>query len=129
SSFFYFCHSRLLPVLHSFPTRRSSDLFQILGQRLAADHPAENNGKSLVAYSLQSTTLTGYGRTMTYMLIGLSSFVLLIACGNLANLLLARALSRAREFSIRAALGASRSHLITPLAIECLLLAALGGLA
>jgi len=103
--------------------------FQTLGQRLAADHPAENNGRGLVAYSLQSTALTGYGRTMTFMLLGLSGFVLLIACGNLANLLLARALSRAREFSIRAALGASRSHLITPLAIECLLLAALGGLA
>ena len=110
------------------PTQAAA-LFQTLGQRLAADHPAENNGKGLVAYSLQSTTLTGSGRTMTFMLLGLSGFVLLIACGNLANLLLARALSRAREFSIRAALGASRSHLITPVAIECLLLAALGGLA
>ena len=108
---------------------QAAALFQTLGQRLAADHPAENNGKGLVAYSLQSTTLTGSGRTMTFMLLGLSGFVLLIACGNLANLLLARALSRAREFSIRAALGASRSHLITPVAIECLLLAALGGLA
>jgi len=110
------------------PTQAAA-LFQTLGQRLAADHPAENGDKALVAYSLQSTTLTGNGRTMTYMLVGLSGFVLLIACANLANLLLARALSRAREFSIRAALGASRAHLLTPLAIECLLLAVLGGLA
>lgn len=100
-----------------------------LAQRLAAAYPADNGGLDLRLRTLQATTLTGSGRTMTFLLVGLSSFVLLIACGNLANLLLARAISRAREFSIRAALGASPTHLIKPLAVECLILATGGGAA
>ncbi|HVT74429.1 MAG TPA: ABC transporter permease [Lacunisphaera sp.] len=103
--------------------------FDTIARRLVADHPAENAGLALRIRTLQSTTLTGVGRTLTFLLLGLSGFVLLIACGNLGNLLLARAISRARESSIRAALGATRAQLIKPLAVECLLLAITGGLA
>ena len=102
--------------------------FEAIARRLVSEHPKENANMTFGLRSLQSTTLTGTGRNMTFMLVGLSGFVLLIACANLANLLLARAISRAREFSIRGALGASPRQLIRPLAMECLVLAAVGGL-
>jgi predicted permease len=64
---------------------------------------------------------------MLAMLIGLSGFVLLIGCSNLANLLLARTMSRAREFAVRSAIGASRMQLLKPLMAESLVLALAGG--
>ncbi|MEO6994857.1 MAG: ABC transporter permease [Lacunisphaera sp.] len=101
--------------------------FTALGNRLAADHPKETAGSWLETVSMQSTGLGANGKNITFMLLGLSGFVLLIACANLANLLLARAVSRAREFAIRAALGASRAQLIKPLVMECTLLSIGGG--
>jgi predicted permease len=93
---------------------------------LAVSDPAEYQGRTLRAGSLKPD-LQGTGRQIIFMLIGLSGFVLLIACANLANLLLARAVARAHEFAIRGALGASRSQLIRPLVAECGLLAGTGG--
>ena len=97
------------------------------GARLAADFPEVNAGSTWHAVPLNGTALPNNALALMAMLIGLSGFVLLIACSNLANLLLARTMARAREFAVRSALGASRAQLLRPLMAESLLLAIAGG--
>lgn len=104
----------------------SKALIGSFGARLAADFPEVNGGTNWIPVELNSTAFPKSARQMLAMLIGLSGFVLLIACSNLANLLLARTMARAREFAVRVALGAARGQLLRPLIAESLLLAAAG---
>src|SRR5436190_4470999 len=97
------------------------------GARLAKDFPEVNAGAVWRPIALNGTAFPKNALALLALLIGLSAFVLLIACSNLANLLLARTMARAREFAVRGALGASRFQLLRPLINESLLLALAGG--
>jgi predicted permease len=103
-----------------------NDLSAIM-RRLAAEYPASNAGFDARVLSLREG-LTGQARPYLLILFGFVGVVLLIACANVANLLLARSATRQREMSLRAALGARRGRLVRQLLSESLILSAIGGI-
>jgi putative ABC transport system permease protein len=99
---------------------------EVISKRLEQQYPAENAGWGGTAIPLQEL-LVGDVRTSLWILLGAVALVLLIACANVGNLILARSMGRQKELAIRAALGAGRRRVFQHLIVESIVLALAGG--
>jgi putative ABC transport system permease protein len=97
-----------------------------ISQRLEKAYPEDDKGWGAVVNSMREETV-GSVRPALLMMVGAVAFVLLIACANVANLILARTFARRKEIAIRSAVGASRSRVIQQLLSESLILSLCGG--
>jgi predicted permease len=101
--------------------------FAGIAQRLALDHPDTNEGYGVRIDPFTDLAIGDEARGILLAMLGAVSLVLLIACANVANLLLARAAARVKEVGIRTALGASRWRVVSQMVAEALALALVGG--
>src|SRR5262249_10181771 len=98
----------------------------LISQQLEREHPGENDGIGTEVVPMHADTV-GAVRRPLYVLLASVAAMLLIGCANLTNLLVARSLSRQRELSVRAALGASRRRLVAQAMMELAPMFAVGG--
>lgn len=106
--------------------RQAQDEMATISSNLKVEYPNDNSGWGVYVAPLQDEIL-GSMRHSLPLLMAAVFFVLMIACANVANMLLAQAAGRAKEIAIRQASGASRSRIIQQLLVESLLLATIGG--
>jgi putative ABC transport system permease protein len=105
---------------------KAQSAMNTISDRLARDYPEEDKGWGAIVTRLRDD-LVGDVRLALLILLGAVGFVLLIACANTANLVLARTIARRKEFAIRAALGASSRQVLRPVLTETTILAIAGG--
>ncbi len=105
----------------------NSDL-AVIASRLLTEHPDTNKDVGTLVRTFHETYNGDQIRVVFLMMLGAVGFVLLIACANVANMMLSRAIARAREIAVRVAMGATRWQIIRQLLVESVLLSLLGGL-
>jgi predicted permease len=109
------------------PAAQAAAGLSAIAHRLGAQYPEADKGFDVVMQTFHERYNGGNIRMIFLLMLAAVGFVLLIACANVANMMLSRALGRMREISIRAAMGASRWQLIRQLLIESMMLSAFGG--